>query len=197
MMNRSVAIALLVLLVSACSFSKPPKAAYFNRGMPESLLDVSSEVVNLPVATGIQVNELSSWINRDQPTRAELYCRDSDVHCQDAAQTLELFGVPTLKVPSGQSTVTLVYERTLARDCESRFIDNRDNPSNLNHPTFGCSTSANIVQHVSDKQQFVNPSTMSTPDAKKPVQAVGRYQAPPPETEAYSVTQGITNAIKE
>ena len=77
------------------------------------------------------------------------------------------------------------------------FIDNRDNPHNLNHPTFGCSIAANIVQHVSDKQQFVNPDIMSVPDAKKAVQAAQRAQERPPEQEVNSVTRGITNAIQE
>jgi hypothetical protein len=190
-------VTVMALLSGCAPFNEPPRAAYFNRGTPESLLDVSSEVVNLPVATALQVNELSSWVNRDQPTRAELYCRDSDPQCRDAAQALELFSVPTAKIPSAQSTVTLVYERTLARDCESRFIDNRDNPHNLNHPTFGCSMAANIVQHVSDKQQFVNPDIMGVPDAKKAVQAAQRAQERPAEQEVNSVTRGITSAIQE
>lgn len=185
----------LILLLAACS--NPPQAAFFKRGAPEGLLDVSSEVVNLPVATALQVNELSSWVNRDQPTRAELYCRESDQHCADASQVLDLFNVPTVQVPSAQGTVTLVYERTLARDCEQRFIDNRDNPYNLNHPTFGCSTAANIVQHVSDKQQFVSPALLGKHDAKKATQVMERYRAPPPEVEANSVTKSLTSAIGE
>jgi hypothetical protein len=192
-MQKSLLLASLLLLFSC----KAPNEAFFNRGEPESLLDVSSEVVNLPVATSAQVNELSSWVNRDQPTRAELYCRASDPHCQDAAQVLELFDIPTLKVPSGQSAITLVYERTLARDCEARYIDNRHNQRNLSHPTFGCATAANIVQHVSDKQQFVNPALSSPGDAAKAAQVIDRYNAPPPEQDANTVTKGITGAIEQ
>lgn len=180
--------AIYMLSVLALVGCNAPQEAYYKRGEPEALLDVSSEVVNLPVSTPAQVSELSSWVNRDQPTRAELYCRDSDESCQDAAEVLGLFAVPTLRVPSAQSTVTLVYERTLARDCNQRYIDNRDNPHNLNHPAFGCAMAANIVQHVSDKKQFVKPSLLGLRDGKKAAQDVERYQALPTNQSDYGAT---------
>ena len=193
MMTRALHMVSVLALcgLAACNVARE---AHYNRGAPESLLDVSSEVVNLPVSTPAQVSELSSWVNRDQPTRAELYCRDSDVSCQDAVEVLQLFAVPTLRVPSAQSTVTLVYERTLARDCDQRYIDNRDNPHNLNHPVFGCSIAANIVQHVSDKKQFVKPALLGPRDAKKGVQNVEQYRAPPEGQSSYGITD---NALTE
>ena len=186
----------IVSLVALCSLAacNVAREAHYNRGAPESLLDVSSEVVNLPVSTPAQVSELSSWVNRDQPTRAELYCRDSDGSCQDAAEVLQLFAVPTLRVPSADSTVTLIYERTLARDCDQRYIDNSQNPHNLNHPVFGCSISANIVQHVSDKKQFVKPSLLGPRDAKKAVQNIEQYRAPAEGQHGYGITN---NALTE
>ena len=60
----------------ACS--QIPKEAYYNRGEPESLIDVSSEVVNLKIQSPASVEEITSWINRDQPTRAEISCPESD-----------------------------------------------------------------------------------------------------------------------
>lgn len=159
--------------VAACK--KLPDEAYFNRGAPESLLDFSSEVVNLPVGNSVQLNEFSSWVNRDQPTRAELYCTSGARECDEAKDVLHLYGVPFTHVPSDQSTVTLVYERVLARDCEQRYIDNRNNHYNLNHPTFGCSIAANIVQHASDKKQFLNPSITDPANAEKAVQTFRQY----------------------
>jgi hypothetical protein len=181
------------VVLAACSTI--PNEAYFNRGTPESLLDRSSEVVSLPVKTSLQVNELSSWVNRDQPTRAELYCNASNPQCQDAKETLSLFGVPTTTVPSVQSTVTLVYERTLARDCEQRYIDNRINPYNLNHPTFGCATAANMVQQISDKQQILNPHMMDNHDASKAVQSYRKYLRQSPRSTTNSVSNSLTGSI--
>lgn len=177
-MNRSLLIVCLtsVLASSALvSCSSIPPEAYFERGSPESLLDVSSEVVNLSVASESALDEMTNWINQDQPSRAELYCMDGDARCVAAQEVLDLYGVPSMYVPSADNMVSLVYERVLARDCENRFIDNTINPYHLNHPTFGCSTAANMVQMVSDKQQFVRPNLMDMPDAKKSVQTYKNY----------------------
>jgi hypothetical protein len=185
-------LAILSLALTSCT--RPPASAYFDRGGPESLIDVSSEVVNLTVHSDEELNELSEWINRDQPTRAELYCMDGDPMCEEAKQVLDLYGVPTLLVPSGEQAVTLLYERILARDCEQRFIDNNDNAYNLNHPSFGCSVAANTVQHVSNKQQFVNPNLMDYPGAEKGVQAYENYRLPPEVRAPLSVDNSLTGA---
>lgn len=180
----------MLLALAACD--RPPASAYFDRGSPESLIDVSSEVVNLTIHSDSELNDLSNWINRDQPTRAELYCQDGDPMCEEAKQVLDLYGVPTLIVPSSEQTATLIYERILARDCEQRFIDN-SNLYNLNHSTFGCSIAANVVQHVSNKQQFVNPNLMDYPNARKGVQAFDKYMTPSEVAEPLSVDNSLTN----
>ena len=178
-MVRSIALGVLTLsLLAACS--KIPGEAYYNRGAPESLLDVSSEVVNLSVASEPALDELAEWINQDQPTRAELYCMDGDSRCAAAQEILDLYGVPSTYVPAADTTVTLVYERVIARDCEQRYIDNSVNPYNLNHPTFGCATAGNMVQMVSDKQQFVSPNLLDYSDARKGVQTYRNYLEPSP-----------------
>jgi hypothetical protein len=166
-----------IMALAGCSIMPPE--AYYDRGQPESLLDVSSEVVNLPVHSESSLDELTNWINKDQPSRAELYCSPASSQCQAAQDVLDLYGVPTLVMPSDDSMVSLVYERVLARDCENRYIDNSVNPYNLNHPTFGCSLSVNMVQMVSDKHQFVRPNLMDNPDARKAVQAYQSYLEPP------------------
>ncbi len=172
------ALALVAISLAACS--KIPPEAYFNRGAPESLMDYSSEVVNLSVGTASEVNEFSSWINRDQPTRAELYCTSGSAQCNEAKRALELFDVPFTHIPSAQATVTLIYERNLARDCEQRYMENGSNHYNLNHPTFGCATAANIVQSVSDKKQILNPSIMDDPYSARSVLTYKRYMESDP-----------------
>jgi uncharacterized membrane protein YgcG len=192
MFKNHFTLSLLALMaitaVAACK--KLPDEAYFNRGAPESLLDYSSEVVNLPVSNKVQVNEFSSWVNSDQPTRAEIYCTASSKTCDDALDVLDLYGVPYTHVPSDQATVTLVYERVSARDCEQRFIDNRNNFYNLNHPTFGCSIAANIVQHVSDKKQLLNPSIADLQDGEKGVQTYKRYLEQSPQNSGGNNSSG-------
>ncbi len=169
----------MLFYLTACS--TVPPGAYFERGTPESLLDVSSEVVNLSVASEEALDELAEWVNQDQPTRAELYCLDTDPYCAAAQEVLDLYGVPTMYVLAADNSVSLVYERVLARDCENRYIDNHINPYHLNHPTFGCSVAANMVQSVSEKHQFVSPNLMDYPDARKAVQNYQTYSQPAEE----------------
>ena len=181
-----------LMALSACQ-PKPSDSAYYNRGGPESLLDVSSEVVNLSVADPAALQELSTWIKQDQPTRAELYCNDGDARCTQARKVLDLHGVPTMTVPSGEYNVALVYERILARDCKQRFVDNSKNQWNTSHPAFGCSVAANMVQHVSDKQQFIAPNLTDVPRAVGAVQAYDRAMTPrAAPTTGYSVEQSLT-----
>jgi hypothetical protein len=186
-----ISLAFIALALTACE--RPPAGAYFNRGGPEALIDVSSEVVNLTVHNDEELNDLSNWIDKDQPTRAELYCMDGDPMCEEAKQVLDLYGVPTLLVPAGDQTVTLVYERVLARDCEQRFID-KENMYNLNHASFGCSIAANMVQQVPNKQQFVNPNLMDYPGAEKGVQAFEKYMTPPEVSAPLSIENSAVDS---
>ena len=191
MRMKLAALAVLVLSLAACE--RPPASAYFDRGGPESLIDVSSEVVNLTIHDDEELNELSNWINQDQPTRAEIYCLEGEPMCEEAKQVLDLYGVPTLVVQAGEQTVTLVYERILARDCEQRFTDT-SNLYHLNHTSFGCAIAGNVVQHVSNKQQLVNPNLMDYPRSEKGVQAYENYRKPPAVSEPLSVENSLTGA---
>lgn len=167
----------LILSVSACSTI--PSTTYYNRGSPESLLDVSSEIVNLSVSGETELDELSDWVHQDQPSRAELYCAEGNPSCTGAQEVLDLYGVPSTYIPAADNVVSLVYERVLARDCENRYIDNATgNPYNMNHPTFGCSVAVNMVQMVSDKHQFVRPNLLDLPDAAKAVNVYNEYLNP-------------------
>lgn len=175
-MKRSLIFLALAASLTGCN--QIPKEAYFSRGAPESLLDVSSEVVNVQLGEPDSIDQLTQWINQDQPTRAEMYCQQEDKACKQAGKVLEKFGVPVLFVSAADNNVSLVYERILARDCENRYIDNRINPYELNHPTFGCSVASNMVQHVSDKHQFVSPALMDYSDGGKAVQYIDAYGQP-------------------
>lgn len=181
----------LIALLGVAGCKAPSSAAYYNRG-PESLLDVSSEVVTLGVSSPAEMTALKNWIQQDAPTRAELYCPDADMRCGEARQILGAHGIPVTSTPTGEFTVSLVYERILARDCKQKFVDNSSNPYNAYHPAFGCSVSANTVQHVSNKQEFVNPSLTDVPRATGAVDSYKRAYAPKPPPAPNS---GIESSI--
>lgn len=191
---RAIALVSLAALVALTACKRPSDAAYYNRGGPEALLDVSSEVVNLSVAGPNELSQLNAWIEQDQPSRAELYC-SAGPSCSDARKVLELQGVPVMQVPSMDNSVALVYERILARDCTQRYRDDGSNNYNAPHTALGCSISANIVQHVSDKQQFVKPNLTDLPRATGSVAAYDRAYAPRPMSDQnQSVTESVVNS---
>ncbi len=162
----------VVLVLAGCS-TLPP-SAHYNRGTPESLLDVSSEVVSLQLNNESSVDQMVEWIDKDEPTRAELHCEGKDPVCDAAKEVFKLYGINYDTVGGGKG-VDLIYERVLARDCDNRFMDNHINPYNMSHPTFGCSLASNMVQAVSDKKQFVNPSLLGFRDAKKAIHDTRDY----------------------
>lgn len=192
---RTLVIGLSVLALSACG-KAPAPSAYLNRGGPESLLDVSSEVVTLNANSSKDLQELSSWIERDQPTRAELNCLAGDKYCTESQKVLDLYGVPASAGMAGTGTVTLVYERILARDCSSSYVDNRDNFYNTNHASFGCANAANMVQQVTNKQSFINPNLSDDPSAVRAVNDIHRAYAPREIVKPYSIDQSIVGKAK-
>ncbi len=173
--TRFLLVSFAAFSLSACAANIPPQA-YANRGTPESLLDVSSEVVTVDLSSDESLAELTQWVEGDQPTRAEIRCEEGNLRCNQAQQTLSLYNVQSERVASTGSEIDLIYERVIAHDCENRYIDNRINPYNFNHPAFGCSNASNMVQMVSDRQQFVNPSLLGLYDGKKAYQNVKSYQ---------------------
>ncbi len=192
--GRGMAYALLAVL-AGCSV--PPDSAFMNRGGPESLLDVSSEVVNLSVAGKQEVSELANWIAHDQPTRAELFCNPLAASCKEAQRILRSKNVETNLNAAPSNTVTLVYERILARDCNQRYIDNGFSTYNVLPPSVGCSLAANMVQQVSDKREFINPSLTDQPSAVGAISAYRRAYAPKPATtEAYGVTKSTVSSAR-
>lgn len=191
---RSVILAASVFVLSACG-QPPANSAYINRGGPESLIDVSSEVVNLSAATTSDIIDLAAWVERDRPTRAQLNCDATNRHCTDAQKVLDLSGVPTVNGSGNDATVTLVYERILARDCSQRYVDNPHNYYNTNHPSFGCANAANIVQHVTNKQEFVSPNLSDDPSAARAINDMRRAYKPRPVIEPYSTKDSSLNQV--
>jgi hypothetical protein len=176
MIKKFLYISVLSVFITSCT--NTPKEAYFKRGEPESLIDQSSEAIHLRVDSPANIQDMIDVINKDQPTRAELKCNASSVLCRDAKKVLNQFKIKTTQRPSQSQTVSLYYERVLARDCQNRFIHLRGNENNLQSPTIGCSVSANMLQMVSNKKQFLNPSIMSKGDSSKPIQAITNYSKP-------------------
>lgn len=190
--RASISILTTVALLALAGCERPPAAAFSAAGEPASLLDVSSEVVNLSVASKDEVRQLGDWIRKDQPTRAEIYCASGDLLCSDAKKLLDLKAVPSVMVPSDRRMVSLVYERILARDCSPRFTGKPADMFGTHDGGFGCATAANIVQHVSNKQQLLNPNISDDAYAVDGVLTMQRLHAPKQAAEAYGGGEEVT-----
>ncbi len=78
-----------------------------------------------------------------------------------------------------ENTVSLIYERVMARDCDNRYIDNSKDSASFHHASFGCSVRVNMVQMVTDKRQFINPALMDYTDGTKAAKIYQKYLNPP------------------
>jgi hypothetical protein len=186
------------LLLGAC-VTVPP-GAYYNHGDPENLLDVSSEVIHVALASKADVQELSRIVRDDPPTSAQLSCSSVEDLCAQAARVLDSRDVPASYSRDegdehGQRSVALVYERVVARDCENRYIDDTRNNHNLPPPTMGCSITSNMVQMATDKRQFTNPNLMDYQDAEKAAQVYGAYANPPAKQDTTNNGQSLLQTI--
>lgn len=189
----STACAFVLLALSACQ--QPSSAAFFNRGAPESLLDVSSEVVNLSTGGKDQLRALSDWVAKDKPSHVELYCNEKFANCKEAKRILTSNAIPTNVIASGNNTAMLFYERIVARDCNPRYLDTGTSMYNESAPSFGCSLSANIVQHVSNKRDFINPNISDDPSATAAVGALRKAYDPATSRAAQSAQKSMTGSF--
>jgi len=184
-MNKKMKNSLLVTVFSALALvacADIPQAAYQTRGNPETLLDSSSERVSFGLGTPGAADDVTAWINKDRPARAELACAVSDPACYAAIDILRQYGIPYKDVASrdGGNSVALIYQKTMARDCDNRYVDNHDNSDNLNHPTFGCSIAVNTVQMVTNRKEFLDPALRDPSDAAKSDAAYQSYMMKKP-----------------
>jgi UDP-N-acetylenolpyruvoylglucosamine reductase len=131
----------------------------------------------MSIASSGDVTDIAQMVRRDPPTRAELNCEPGEKRCAQVQDLLTNRHIPVEVMGSGNNVI-LVYDRVVARDCNSRFVDNSQNAHNMNHPALACATVANTIQMVSDKRQFSNPSIMDLPDGSKAVQQQRRYAQP-------------------
>lgn len=193
---KNIKISLMIFTLALAGCSKLPAGAHYNRAAPESLLDVSSEVVSLKLEGESSVDQMVEWIDKDEPTRAELHCAGNAPVCNAVKDVFKLYGISYEVVNNGGQGVDLIYERVLARDCDNRFMDNHINPYNMNHPTFGCSIASNMLQSVSNKKQFVNPVLSGSRDAKKAIHDVRDYYDDASRTKSTDSEKYSVNGLK-
>lgn len=163
-------------LVAACS--PLPAKHYRSPGQPESLLDKTSEKVSFGLKTKTFEKDLTSWLDKDQPTRAMVACNDTTQGCKQSKRILKSFNVPFESVaPTKQGeAVTLIYDRLNTRKCQNQFISNHHNFRNTNHPSFGCSVSTNSLLMINEVEQLVNPPLSGMQDAEKAVNKIDHYR---------------------
>lgn len=179
-MKKLALIVPVTVMLAACA-PEPAPESFYNHGDPESLIDLSTEVVSLSLSTSADIKELTQWVNDDAPSRVDLGCDGQTKLCKRAMRVLEQFDVPYATGAADTGTASLVYERIQARECDNFYVDNHSNQHNQNYSAFGCSSRVNMVQSVADRRQFVSPSLLDYHDGEKGVQAYQRYQQPPKE----------------
>ena len=164
-MKHFILALLAIATLAACE--KLPDRSYSLPVRPESLLDSSGERTSFSLASQRSVQDLTDWINKDQPTRAELSCVSEQPSCKKAIQVLASFAVPYKLVSAvpGDGKVVLIYSRIVTRNCNNHFVSNEHNVFNLNTPSFGCSVASNSIKMISDPQQVVNPLISGQTDA--------------------------------
>lgn len=171
-MRSILSITAIVIGLSACA----QQQASITR--PESLIDLSAERVTFGLSGYTAKDDVINWAKKDQPSRAELTCSSSDATCRGVAIALDGMKVPygMKDAIAGEPKAVLVYERTVGRACNPRYVDNSFNPENRVYQGMGCAVSANVVQQVSQQSQFTNPATLGNSDGSRAVQSYYKAQ---------------------
>jgi hypothetical protein len=143
----------LALTLVACA------APNIKRITPESLISASSENVSFSLNNGSSLDDISKWIKEDKPAEAEVSCDTSDAICTQLKTKLRTSNIPfqMAKAPAATNSVTFIYDRVNAHDCNSY--------------EFGCATSVNTLQMVTDHKTFVKPVLSGSQDAVRAVKS--------------------------
>ncbi len=179
-LSKKYSLISLLLLVTACDIPHPE---YVDSGNPERLLDVSYETVTVSMAKKNAVTNFSKIISESKPSKAEIRCSLNNTRCAQAKEILERNSVVINLSHEQSNSILLSYKKAIVRDCNSRYVDDTEVRTTYNHPAFGCAVSANIVNMVSNKQQFTEPNLLDFPDAEKANQSYNSYLKPSSKRE--------------
>lgn len=190
---KKYSLVICLLSISACT--EPYNDVAVDSGNPERLIDKSAETVTFGLRARNSVAKLSDMVKQDRPSSVELRCSLSSPRCTQAKEVFERSGVQVNLSDEQNNSVVLSYNRVMVRDCDQRYVDNMGGDRSINHPAFGCSIAGNMVQMVSDKSQFTNPSLTDLPDAEKAAQSYGEYSKPSAKRE-FKATEWNTTSSK-
>lgn len=168
------AVAALVLGQTACSII--PQAGYSDQWKFESLIDVTTESVNVDLGRRNALAQVANLTSSPNLASATLYCSNTQL-CERTAKLLRSKDVSYEIKQAETNVASLNFERPVARDCDNRFITNHINPYNLHHPTFGCANGINSAQMIRDKRQVTDPLILGPYDGFKATQNYDSYQA--------------------
>ncbi len=175
------------LLLTACQ--DVPSDGFASIGNPERQLVVTTEATSLELKDKHSLDHLKEIIKTDPPKRAQLNCPTTDALCANAKSALQTANIPmefSSPTEGAGDSINLIYQRIAAAECPNRYVDNSINSANLNAPTLGCSIRSNMVQMVTDKQQFVNPGLLDYQDGEKAAKTYQNYISPQADTSQSS-----------
>lgn len=191
---KKYSLLLCLLSVSACT--EPYNVVAVDAGNPERLIDNSTETITFSLKSKNSLSKLKDMVKEDRPSSVELRCSLSSSRCAQAKEIFERNGIQINVTSEESNSVVLSYNRVMVRDCDQRFVDNMSGNRSINHPAFGCSIAGNMVQMVSDKSQFTNPSLTDLPDAEKAGQSYSEYLKPSYKRESKPADWSSTTSAK-
>lgn len=159
-MKRTLLVCSILLIVASCASNG--SSVYVKT---ESLVSASSEKVSFPITDSSSVDAIADWIHEgdNKPSSAEISCLEKDTSCLVVKRILKKSKITYTVVPSKSEdakigNITIMYNKILARDCETA--------------DFGCSTSINSLRMVTNREQFTKPAISDFQDAASAVRAV-------------------------
>lgn len=160
-MKKALLLCSILLVVSSCANNGSESVV-----RTETLVSASSEKVSFPVADAASVKDIENWISNgdNRPSNAQVSCLAKNPACMSLRALLKKQKIAVTEVPFNHengSTVSIIYNRILARSCPIE--------------SFGCSTSLNSLRMVTNREQFTKPAMSDYQDAASAVKAVGEH----------------------